>query len=552
MAKLISKTEIGVGTELTIDTSARTIELILGGGLVAVDGAAWQAVYTKFVDLWTTDAYNDFPFPFYVIDVLSGQFAIGFDGNRYNDWKFVGSTNLYLRDGGWDWFVPTAPGADGTSATGTIATTFPIVISLGAVSVGSQLYYQLVEGGPSIDFVYADAVNLGVQVFGDAANGDFTSDTYLKGYCREYSKSYTESVLGDTGRTGTNASTVNLLLSNSDDLDIVNTDTDVIDAPISPYDKMKISYFDAAFSRDIDVTGTVRNFGVVIDCGTHSGVDGAMTSAGSDLTSATDGIVGADFVGGTLEVHEGTNAGTYTVSGTPTGSVITVTESFAATESTASYTLYPAAPLNPTLQQIYTFVQAKLRQAGDINDVTGGTATVGKTASLLLNFTAKLVAGFFAPTNQAGGGSGVTIEGVSNADSNSIELYDNTATKREFPYSSAGNWSYNSALVGAGSYYFMYFTTLPGVDNDYGEAASVIVDDADGNPITGTISGDLDFTFDFTNNAQGGRTPNSNAAVTLVTGRPGSAKPNVSTGILTESKAIVLASVAEADRAYGT
>lgn len=550
MAKITSKAQLNVGTELTINTTSREITLNVAGNLVAKDGCSWQALYSKLIDLWTTDSYNDFPFPFYVIDVLSGQFAIGTDGSRYNTWTFAGSTRLYLRDGGWNEYTPTTPGADGTSAVGTLAAQYAGIVSLGSVSTGAQLYYQLTSGGAAANFTYTDAANIGVQVYGDATHGNFDTRTFLKGYCREYAKKYTESVLADTGKTGTGAYIVNLLLSNSDDLDVVNNDTDVIASPIAPYDKMRLNYFSGAFSKDIDTVGSPRNFGIVVDCGTHSGIDGSMSAGGSTLTSATGGITGSNFVGGTLVIHEGTNKGTYNISGTPTGTVVTISGTFVNAQSSISFTLYPAVALNPTLKQIYTFVQAKLRQATNINNVAGGTSVTGKTASLLLNWTAKLVAGFYAPTNPAGGGSGVIIEGVANADSNSVEFYDNSAVKREYPYSAAGIWSFSSNLVGAGSYYRMYFTTLPGAGNDYGEAGAITVNDASGSPIAGTISGNVNFTFDYTNNVQGGRTPNQDAAVTLVAGRPGFAKPVVATGLLTASKGIVLSSVAETDRGY--
>lgn len=549
MAKITNKALLAVGTEVSIDTSARTITLNVAGDLVAKDGISWQALYSFFVDLWTTDSYNDFPFPFYTIDVLSGQFNIGTDGSRYNTWTFAGSSRLYLRDGGWNEYTPTTPGADGTSAAGTLAAQYGGIVSLGTVSSGSQLYYQLTSGGSATNFTYTDAANLGVQVYGDSTHGNFDSRVYLKGYCREYAKKYSESVLADTGKSGTGAYIINLLLANSDDLDIVNTDTDVISVPISPYTLMRINYFAAAYTKDVDDTtgANPRNFGIVIDCGTHSGVDG-VSNGTTSFTTAIGGITGANFTAGTLVIHEGAGKGTYTISGTPGAGTVTTTTTIPAA-SGASFTIKPAAALNPTLKQIYTFIQANLRQSSNINDVSGGTSVTGATASLLLNWTAKLVAGFYAPTNPAGGGSGVMIEGLSDADSNSVEFYDNSAVKREYPYSAAGAWGFSSNLIGAGSYYRMYFTTNP--TGDYGESTAVTVNDKDGNPIAGSISGaSLSFNFDYTSNAQGGRTPDTDAPVTLVAGRPGYAKPVVSTGTLTESKSIVLSSVAETDRAY--
>lgn len=545
MAKLTSKADLNVGTELTVDLGTRTITLNVAGNLIAKDGVQWQALYSKVVDLWTTDAYNDFPFPFYVIDVLSGQFAIGTDGARYNDWTFGGSTRLYLRDGGWTEYTPQTPGADGTSDTAATTTNYAGIVSLGSVSAGAQLYYQLTSGGAATDFTYTDAANIGVDVT--------SNNTYFKAYCREYAKTYSESVLSDTGKTGTGAYIVNMLLSNSNDLDIVDTDTDVITTPVTPYDKMRIRYFSGAFNKDIDTAGTNRAFGIVVDCGTYSGIDGSSTASGNTLTTATGGIETSDYTGGTVVVHSGSNKGTYTINGTPTATVVTINETFPATDAAMSFTIYPAAQLSFTLKQVYTFVQAKLRQATSINDVNGGGSVVGKTASLLLNWTAKLVSGFYAPTNPEGGGTGVMIEGLPTTLKNSVEFYDNAAVSREYPSVSAGTWSFNSPLVGAGSYYYMFITDSAVGGDDYGTQTAIVVNDASGTPIQGTISGpEISFDFDYTSNNQGGRTGGTDLNVTLVAGRPGSAKPVVSTGVITDSKSIVMSSVAETDRAYGS
>ena len=123
--------------------------------------------------------------------------------------------------------------------------------------------------------------------------------------------------------------------------------------------------------------------------------------------------------------------------------------------------------------------------------------------------------------------------------------------QRTYPYSSAGALSANSILQGAWSYYRMFFTTLPGAGNDWWEAGAVTVNDKDWNPITGTISsGSIAFTFDYDGNVQGGRTAGTDAAVTIVAGRPGYAKPVVATGTISRSKWLSFSLVAEQDRAY--
>jgi hypothetical protein len=63
----------------------------------------------------------------------------------------------------------------------------------------------------------------------------------------------------------------------------------------------------------------------------------------------------------------------------------------------------------------------------------------------------------------------------------------------------------------------MFFTTLPGATNDYGESGAVIVQDNTAADLTGSISGaSIPFTFAYDSNNQGGRTPATDADVTVV------------------------------------
>lgn len=109
MAKLIDGDDLIVGTNITIDTTARTFTLVASAdgsttnGLIAKDGVTIQALYSKFIKLWETSTYNQFPFPMYAIDAKSGQYQFGFDGSRYSDWAPANDTTRnMLRDGGWD------------------------------------------------------------------------------------------------------------------------------------------------------------------------------------------------------------------------------------------------------------------------------------------------------------------------------------------------------------------------------------------------------------------------------------------------------------------
>lgn len=193
-----------------------------------------------------------------------------------------------------------------------------------------------------------------------------------------------------------------------------------------------------------------------------------------------------------------------------------------------------------TLEQIYAKVQYLLRQNSDIN--TGGTAGVktGKIQDDLLKFVGDTLV-----TSQS-----VYIDGVSNADSNRVEFYDDSNTLRTNPYTAAGTMNFNNVLVGAGSSYRLMYTAPAGAGNDYGESGAITVKNAAGTPITGTISSSsIAFDFDYDNDALGGPA-GTEKAVTLIGIRPGSGKFAVANGTLSRSKGISLSLVAETDRVY--
>ncbi len=69
----------------------------------------------------------------------------------------------------------------------------------------------------------------------------------------------------------------------------------------------------------------------------------------------------------------------------------------------------------------------------------------------------------------------------------------------------------------------MFFTSVP--SGNYGTATAYIIDDASSIPISGTITNNpsitagndyIDFTFDYDQNTQGGRTQGTAAATTIV------------------------------------
>lgn len=498
MAKITDPDDIDVGVELTIDTSAKTFTLNVAGTLVAKDGVTLQALYSKFVDLWTTSTYNKFEFPMYTIDAKSGQYQFGTDGATYSGWVAADdATRQMLRDGGWSEYL----------ANGTLDRQYVGIVSLGDVSAGAQLYYQKTNGGAAADFTFTDEVNEGILVYED---GGIDNRTYFKGYVREYAKKYDDSILADTGQTATGAYTVNLLLANEDDLKIQDIDGNV--STIAPYTGITTTW----------ITGNGFSVATV----------GSLVA--DDVRQDTAGRWFICTVGGTIDAAGVAN---YTTN----GGTATLAAYNGEREIGGSY--YPFTIIvdgnAAVAEDIYTKVQYLLRQPGDID--SGAGTHNGTITQSLMNF----VGDTLITT------TGVYIDDYDTDDVNRLTFTDSNGVARNEPYTATGTLNFNSVLTSGGTgYYRMYFTDLAGA-NDYGLTGAITVDDATGADIAGTISSaSIAFTFDYDGNTQGSRTPATDAAVTVVAGNAGSAKPVVTTYTITRATGQGITLTAETDRAY--
>lgn len=498
MSKITAKSSLNVGTELTLDTSAKTITLNVAGNLVAKDGVTVQALYSKLVDLWTTSTYNKFPFPMYAIDAKSGQYQFGTDGQTYNGWAPADdNTRSYLRDGGWSEY----------NSSGVLQKQYVGAVSLGTVSAGSQLYYQVTNGGSATNATYTDAMNLGVKVYD--STGPVDTRTYMKVYCREAGKTYSESTLSDTGQTATGAYIANFLISNGTDLKVTVGDGSIGNAPYS----------------GITTTWIVGNGFTAAQVGSLAQYDVRQDAAGRWFIASTAGTIDA---AGVADYHNN-------------GGSASLTAYTGERQIGSSY--YPFSVIvagnSATAEQIYTKVQYLLRQNSDI-DAGAGTRT-GKITASLMSFLGDTL---YTTT-------GVYIDNYAAADTNRLVFTDSTGTQRTNPFQANGNFTFNSYLSSGGTgYYRLYFTDLPGTA-DYGLAGAVTVKDAASADITGTISGSsIAWTFDYDGSTQGGRTAGTDATVTLVAGNAGVAKPVVVSATITRATGQTISAVAEADRAY--
>ncbi len=266
-------------------------------------------------------------------------------------------------------------------------------------------------------------------------------------------KTFGLSTLSDIGVSEVDNKVFRFPLTNATDLKISETDANI--STLSPYTQIEVRYFDQAYSRDVDTTASPRSFGIVIDVGTHSGVDGSMSAAGSVFTTAEGDIDLTNYDGGVLTVHEGTNAGQYRIEADVTvasnfnivadGSLSPGSSTFAATESNSSFTLQRVAPIVATAEEIYEKIQYLLRQTSDIDSTD--QVVSGVTSDAILRFVGDtLEAGQSAPVNPNGGGSGVIIEGFAANDTNRLTFFDNAATSRTFPFVAAGSINFNTNL----------------------------------------------------------------------------------------------------------
>jgi len=450
-------------------------------------------------------------------------------------------------------------------------------------------------------------------------------------------KTFQQANLANAGETAVSSKIIKFPLANATDLDIDETDANV--AANEPYTEIRLRYLPAAYNREVD-SATPRNFGIIVDVGTyskHNGASNTTTLFTSAALSLGAGEALADYTGGSLIIHEGTDAGTHVIDGAPVDNAgvleITLTGALTATESNLSFTMQRATPISASKNEIYEKVHYLLRQDADI-DSTAGVVN-GRTADDLAVFVGPdLKFGSYTPTNPNGGGSGVLVEGFDANDTNNLFFFDNSGTSRNYPFVAAGTLTFSQNLVddSDGEYWLFYeYTatstnadrdcignsgstydlegTLPNLAaDDYilisgfaqaannglfrvtvenTESADYTVVKVDGtavgttetnqsvtvrqspwpspqavivtsNPYPGGagISGPINatsvaFDFDYDNNAQGGRTPNTTAAVVLVAAGLESAQVAVATGLtITRATGLSFSVTAATERNY--
>jgi hypothetical protein len=277
-------------TEVFINTTTKRIKLNATGnlsntGVQNENGVTLKALFSFLKEEWRTDTFSKnlaaFPFPFTPITDESFELV--------NGWDFEADASRYLiRDAGWTV----------KNTSGAVTQMWAGIIGLGAIETNDQLYYQQSTGGPATNVQLVGQVNQAVQILRDddgdgiyAEGSDYDRRAYFQLFAREYSQLYGKTNLTAIGVSSMASIAYRFPISTAADLKIQNTDANV--GTIAPYTSIKLRYFDQAFTRDVDST-TDRNFGIVVDVGTHSGVDGSCSASGNTLTTTEGGITGSD------------------------------------------------------------------------------------------------------------------------------------------------------------------------------------------------------------------------------------------------------------------
>lgn len=196
------------------------------------------------------------------------------------------------------------------------------------------------------------------------------------------------------------------------------------------------------------------------------------------------------------------------------------------------------------LADIYQFIQHQLRQTTDI-DYGEGTSR-GDITDLLMSFA--------SPT---GVGINTYFDDLDTNDINNVTLQDHSGVNRNFPFTAAGSLTFNTNLTSdANAKYWLFFTNDDAGDNlgrDYGTKDAIIVKNASGTDIAGTVSAQssIAFTYDYDGNVQrGAASAATPAPVTLVAIGLDTAQFVISTGTITRTTGITISAVAALERNY--
>jgi hypothetical protein len=513
--------QLGIDGNIWIDTATFSISTDIFGSLSA-DGVSIQAFYSYLKEEWKTDP-NLIKFPFPMVAITPEQFEFVDTWQPAN----IETVNLF-RDGGF-----AVKNADGTSSS-----EFAGIITLGSIGGADQVYFQQTSSGHATNVVLPGAVNQCVKVYGNSSGNTISFDNA--------SDTISSTVPITTFAPG-EVITVTGSVSNNSTYTILSISPDYLSMVVEESGTLT----DEAAGANIEIVADARQYYKIFvreqaklyaqselgDIGvatfTYQAYRFPLANADDLKITHVDTEIDADTNGTADTGLYADMSITYYAS--PQSRIIGASAydfDVIIDADVANNGAYPSA------EEIYEFVEWSLRQNSDID--AGAGSVIGKTASSLLKFVGDTLV-----TSQ-----GVFIDDFSSTDINRLEFYDNTGVKRVFPFVAAGSINFNQNLVDdSGAVYRMFFTDANG--NNFGDVDALIVQDNEDVDIAGNVTGsEVQFTFDYDGNVQGGRTSAQDAAVTVVAIGLDKAQYVKATSTIGRSNANSVSLVASLERNY--
>ena len=188
MAIITDPDDLNQGTEITIDTSAKTIQLNVAGNL-SNDGVTGQAFYSFLKEEWRNTSLIQYDPPFNQM-ITNEQFEFINGWTPAND-----TTRNLLRTVGWREI----------NASDVLEREYMNVINLGDIESTNTAYYAFSSDTAKTDFSFTGEINQAIQTYGDSSNGNFDkrSDS-LTIYIRSQGNTYDSATSSSIGLSSLN------------------------------------------------------------------------------------------------------------------------------------------------------------------------------------------------------------------------------------------------------------------------------------------------------------------------------------------------------------
>ena len=249
---------------LRIDTTAKTLQLVAGGALVAKDGVTGQCLFSKLKEIIkASSTLISVPLP--IREMIHDESM-----ELVNGWTFLDSTTIKMvRDCGVAYI----------NTSGVATAMFACFVSLGALPSGASdiataIYFtqSSATNASTATFTHINTdttfgVNELVQVYSDT-NGDGTPDydyrAYAKLFLRPAGYTYDEASNADIGYPALTYKKYNFPLTS-----VIDAGVTVADGTLAGYTGMAIQWYNAAQSASLGTNGPY-NYHVLVTANSHT------------------------------------------------------------------------------------------------------------------------------------------------------------------------------------------------------------------------------------------------------------------------------------------